>query len=97
MKKIKVFIHLLRTEEGGRNNPIKSGYRPNFFFSGTRQSDGKVEFAIDELSPGHSISAEVELTCPELIKKVDDGEKFIIREGTTVVGNGYVTERDFLK
>ena len=77
-------------EEGGRNTPFFTGYRPQFYFrttdvTGTVKLPEKVEMVM----PGDNITIEVELITPIAMEKE---LRFAVREGGRTVGAGVVAE-----
>jgi elongation factor Tu len=88
--KFKAESYVLKKEEGGRQTPVFSGYRPQFYF---RTTDVTGNVALPEgtemVMPGDNITVVVELITPVAI---ENGLKFAIREGSKTVGAGVVTE-----
>jgi elongation factor Tu len=88
--KFQAEVYVLSKEEGGRNTPFFSGYRPQFYFrttdvTGTVRLLGDAEMCM----PGDNARLEVELISPIAM---DDGVRFAIREGGRTVGSGVVTK-----
>ena len=81
---------VLTRNEGGRNRPFLSGYRPSFYF---RTTDVTGEITLPEgqemVMPGDNLLMEVELITPVAM---DQGLRFAIREGGRTVGAGVVAE-----
>jgi elongation factor Tu len=75
-------LYLLRTEEGGRHRPVRSGYRPQFFFGATDVT-GRLE-----LAPGDH--AEVTFALDREVA-LEAGMRFSLREGGRTIGAGMVT------
>lgn len=93
-KDIEAEITFLTTEEGGKKQPVFSGYRPQFFVEG---QDFVVvhEFfdVVEPVYPGQTAMAYLSFTYPEyLIKVLHVGKEFLIREGQKVVARGKVTK-----
>jgi len=85
--KFKARIDSLATEEGGRQTPFFTGYRPQFYF---RTSDVLGVLTLPEgvemVMPGDkNIEMEIELTVPVAL---EEGLRFAIRESgkTKVIG-----------
>jgi translation elongation factor EF-Tu-like GTPase len=85
-------IAFLRTEEGGRQSYVLSGYRPQFFY------DGEDHVAIQEfvdkekVYPGETVTVRLHFLHPEVLyKRIRVGESFQIREGARVVAHGKIT------
>jgi elongation factor Tu len=79
-------IVLLRSEEGGRKTPCRSGYMPQLYFGAT-DVPGKLRFDANELLPGERAHVEFELGRPTAI---EPGMRFAMREGGRTVGAGVV-------
>jgi elongation factor Tu len=82
--------YFLKEEEGGRKNPIKSGFSPQFYFrtsniTGTILLDEEVELVV----PGDAVDFEVKL---QELAALEEGLRFTIREGTKTVGGGIITK-----
>jgi len=80
--------YILKKDEGGREKPFFSGYRPQFYFrttdvTGTLQLPEGVEMVM----PGDDISVEVQLITPIAMER---GLRFAIREGGRTIGAGVV-------
>jgi elongation factor Tu len=88
-KEFEAEVYLLKKEEGGRHNPILTGYKPQFYIRTTDVTgeitllDGK-EMAM----PGDTIKVKVVLHTDIAL---EDKTKFAIREGGKTVGAGFVT------
>jgi elongation factor Tu len=80
-------VVLLRTEEGGRRTPCRSGYMPQLFFGAT-DVPGRLHFDVAELLPGDRADVEVELGRAVAFEV---GMRFAMREGGRTVGAGVVT------
>ncbi len=89
-KEFEAEVYLLKKEEGGRHNPILTGYKPQFYIRTTDVTgeitllDGK-EMAM----PGDTIKVKVVLHTNIAL---EDKTKFAIREGGKTVGAGFVTK-----
>src|SRR5262249_45259332 len=77
-------IVLLRSEEGGRTTPCRSGSMPQLYFGAT-DVPGKLRFDVLELLPGERANVEFELGRPAAI---EPGMRFAMREGGRTVGAG---------
>ncbi len=88
--KFQAEVYVLSKDEGGRNTPFFSGYRPQFYFR-TTDVTGAVRLLGDAemCMPGDNARLEVELISPIAM---DDGVRFAIREGGKTVGSGVVTK-----
>jgi len=81
-------IYLLTAAEGGRSNPIASGYRPQFYLR-TADVPGRIRLDGDGLAlPGETVTVTVELDRPVAM---ETGLGFAVREGGRTVGGGGVT------
>ena len=83
-------VYVLSKEEGGREKPFKTGYRPQFYFR-TTDVTGAATLLGDQVvaMPGDNIQLEVELITPIAM---DRGLRFAIREGGKTVASGMTTE-----
>jgi elongation factor Tu len=79
-------LFLLRKEEGGRHRPVRSGYRPQFYFGATDVT-GRLDLA-DALAPGDH--AEVTFALDREVA-LEAGMRFSLREGGRTIGAGMVT------
>jgi elongation factor Tu len=97
-QRFRATLHLLPAAEGGRRTPVRSGYRPQFYFrttdvsgvlelvgTGARNSGPPVEALA---MPGQTLQVTVALGKPVAL---DAGQTFAIREGGRTVGAGTVT------
>jgi elongation factor Tu len=75
-KKFTGEIYIKTKDEGGRSNPISSGFRPQIYFE-TTDITGELTFE-GEINPGDKATVTIELVTPMPIK---EGDEFIIREG----------------
>ena len=83
-------MYALTKEEGGRNTPFFSGYRPQFYFRTTDVTgDVKLPQGVEMVMPGDNATLEIKLIQPVAIEKE---VRFAIREGGRTVGAGVVTE-----
>jgi len=88
--KFKANVYVLSKEEGGRQKPFGSGYRPQFYVR-TADVTGTIKLPenVQMVMPGDNVEFEVELIQPIALEK---GQRFAIREGGKTVGAGVVTE-----
>ena len=83
-------VYVLTRDEGGRQNPFFSGYRPQFYFR-TTDVTGSVTLpaGTEMVMPGDNTDVSVELIAPIAM---EEGLDFSIREGGRTVGAGKVTK-----
>ena len=88
--KFKGQVYVLTEKEGGRKKPFVSGYRPQFYFR-TTDVTGVIELPadVDMCRPGDNVVMDVELITP---LAMEQGLRFVIREGGRTVGSGVVAE-----
>ncbi len=88
--RFKAEIYALTPEEGGRDNPFFSGYKPQFYFR-TTDVTGTVKLpeGVSMVMPGDNVSIEVELQKPIAM---EPQLRFAIREGRVTVGAGSISE-----
>lgn len=89
--KILAKIELLTTEEGGRKNPITSGYRPTFKETFIGASDCVVTM-VDRniINPGETGIVDIKILHPEKITGIKIDEPFNLDEGQKRVAIGWV-------
>ncbi len=78
-------LYLLTRKEGGRHKPVRSGYRPQFFFGATDVT-GRLDLDLD-LAPGDH--AEVRFALDREVA-LEPGVRFSLREGGRTIGAGLV-------
>ena len=89
---VEVEITLLRTDEGGRTTPCRSGYRPPFYYDGQYWIAFYVFPADDWIQPGDTVRALVTFLKPESHRgRLYPGKEFELREGSHLVARGRVT------
>lgn len=88
--KFKAEIYALTPEEGGRDNPFFSGYKPQFYFR-TTDVTGTLTLpeGVQMVMPGDNVSIIVELGKPIAM---EPQLRFAIREGRVTVGAGAISE-----
>lgn len=89
--KIRATVSLKSTEEGGRTNPVFSGYRPTFRTGLDKHSDC-VFSLISSLSikPGESGEVDIKILHPNKISGITEGAEFKITEGVKEIASGIV-------
>ncbi|MGW7516378.1 elongation factor Tu [Streptomyces sp. NPDC054796] len=81
-------VYLLPARDGGRRNPVYTGYRPQFYIR-TADVDGAIDLGTEGMAlPGDTVTMTVELGHPV---PLEPGLGFAIREGGRTVGAGTVT------
>lgn len=88
-KSFKAKMYILSEKEGGRSRPFQTGYKPQFYFrvqnvTGTIVLDNEEQLAM----PGEDLNARIDLVEKTVI---NEGLKFVIREGRLTIGAGIVT------
>jgi len=88
--KFEAEVYVLSKEEGGRHTPFFKGYRPQFYFR-TTDVTGAVELpdGVEMVMPGDNINFVATLIAPIAM---EDGLRFVIREGGRTVGAGVVAK-----
>jgi len=88
---IEVQLTLLPSEHGGRQGPVFSGYRPQFYYDG-HDWDAQHEYPdVKVVYPGQTVRAYLTMLSPEShVGKLGPGMAFLIREGNKTVGYGSV-------
>lgn len=89
---IEAQIYFLTTAEGGRSGPVRSGYRPQFFYD-DHHWDAHQEYPEREwVGPGETVKTLLWFASPQCHwGKVSPRMEFEIMEGPRVVGRGTVT------
>jgi translation elongation factor EF-Tu-like GTPase len=85
-------ITFLRTEEGGRQDYVSTGYHPQFYY------EGEDHVAVQEFTDkeniycGDTVTAHLNFLHSELLfNRVQVGDSFKIREGKRVIAHGKIT------
>ncbi len=89
------FLTYRTTDEGGRNTPAASGYRPAIKFPFIEmQTSGQQKFIDKDLVyPGETVQAEIKIISTDYFKEhLYDGLEFEFREGARVIGTGRITK-----
>ncbi len=83
-------VYILSKEEGGRQKPFFSGYRPQFYIR-TTDVTGEITLpsGVEMVMPGDDVLFKVKLITPVAL---EDGMRFAIREGGHTVGAGVITK-----
>jgi elongation factor Tu len=83
-------IYMLSPAEGGREDPVFTGYRPQFYIR-TTDISGTVTLpkGVEMVRPGHCAEISVEIIVPIALEK---GLVFALREDENTVGIGKVTK-----
>jgi len=83
-------VYILSKNEGGREKPFFSGYRPQFYFR-TTDVTGTIALpdGVEMVMPGDNVKMIVELITPVAM---DEQLRFAIREGGRTVGAGVVAK-----
>ncbi len=82
--------YILTKEEGGREKPFFTGYRPQFYIR-TTDVTGEITLpeGVEMVMPGDNLKFKVKLINPIAL---EDGVRFAIREGGLTVGAGVATK-----
>lgn len=83
-------IYVLKKEEGGREKPFFTGYRPQLYFR-TTDVTGTIELpkGVEMVMPGDNVEIKVKLIKPIAL---EPGMRFAIREGGKTIGAGTVSK-----
>ena len=84
-------IYALSPDEGGRDNPFFTGYKPQFYIK-TTDVTGSVTLpeGVSMVMPGDNVTIEVNLEDKPMA--MEQQLRFAIREGRVTVGAGSITE-----
>lgn len=89
--KIKALIELRGTSEGGRENPIFTGYRPTFRIKNDSNSDCVVTIVDQEcLKPGELGFVEIKIIHPDSINGIREEDMFSLTEGLKEIAKGTI-------
>eukprot|EP00922_Rhytidocystis_sp_ex-Travisia-forbesii_P009900 GHVS01014470.1.p1 GENE.GHVS01014470.1~~GHVS01014470.1.p1 ORF type:complete len:600 (-),score=100.42 GHVS01014470.1:669-2210(-) len=89
-KKFEADVYMLKTEEGGRKNPIMSHYRPQAFIrTGDVTAGITLKEGTEMAMPGDRVTLDIELLFPYALT---EGLKFALREGGKTVASGVVSK-----
>ncbi|HVV56378.1 MAG TPA: hypothetical protein VHC47_13680 [Mucilaginibacter sp.] len=86
-------LKYLRTEEGGRSTPARSGYRPQVKFAFSEmQTSGQQTFLDKKVAyPGDTVNAEISILSPQsFANMLNPGMTFEFREGHKIIGTGKI-------
>lgn len=81
------------TEQGGRQTPAKSGYRPQVKFDFTEMQTSGLQTFIDKeiVYPGDTVDAKIKISSPTYFAgSLIEGMEFEFREGATIIGTGEI-------
>ncbi|HLD50812.1 translation elongation factor Tu [candidate division WWE3 bacterium RIFOXYC1_FULL_40_10] len=83
-------VYILSKEEGGRQKPFFSGYRPQFYIR-TTDVTGEITLpeGVEMVMPGDDVTFKAKLITPVAL---EEGMRFAIREGGHTVGAGVITK-----
>ena len=86
-------LTLLSTEEGGKQNPVFSDYRPQFHYDGHDWDALHIYPDVDRVNPGDTVRVILSFLSPAAhFGKLTVGTPFLIREGRKIVGYGAITK-----
>jgi len=85
---IEAYLILLKTEEGGRKNPIYNDYRASLFRN-EDNSTCRVLMSLDkEIKPGQGAKVKIEILHPEFLPALEEVDSFTICEGNKIIATG---------
>lgn len=93
-------LTLYPTENGGRKNGIKTGYRPNHVFEYRKNSSdfvatymGIIEFEKEWILPGETANVKVTFVKNQnIVELIKIGRKWWIHEGPRKIGEAKITQ-----
>lgn len=95
---VRATLELLPTERGGRTLPLESGYRSLVRFEGTDVDFGfELELDRTPLDPGTEGNGLLSLWAVDELPELASGQRFELREGTRVVGNGTIHDSNAVR
>jgi translation elongation factor EF-Tu-like GTPase len=85
-------MFFLRPEDGGRQGPARSGYRPQFYYEGHDWDTVHTYIGTDRADPGTWVRAYLAFLSPEEhLGRLTPGTPFLVREGARALAYGTVT------
>jgi elongation factor Tu len=85
-------IRLLRSEQGGRSAPVRTGYRPSLRFGDVYTMAVVRLIGCDEIEPGEDGRAEIGIPVPDaVVDHLKPDERFDLTEGPRKIGEGRIT------
>ncbi len=86
-------VTFLATEQGGKARPVRTDYRPQFFYNG-HDWDAVHEYPDQEwVYPGQTAGVLLRFLSPqEHLGRVVAGLEFAVREGARTVAHGVITK-----
>jgi len=86
-------VTFLRPEEGGRSNPVRSGYRGSFVRGGEYWDVEHIYPDNETVEPGQTVRVLLEFMRPEAHwEELYEGMEFEVCEGPNVVARGRITK-----
>ena len=89
-------LQFLTTEQGGRKNPVASGYRPHIEFEGYADyitSGQQTYLGQDMVVPGETVLAEISILSKDYFQhKLSENMSFKFCEGPHTMGYGKIIE-----
>ena len=88
-------LKYFETENGGRETPAISGYRPQLKFSFSNMQTSGQQIFIDKetVYPGDEVHAKITMLSPRFyLGRLNDGTNFEFGEGLGIIGTGEITE-----
>lgn len=88
-------LHYLTPEQGGRQTPVASGYRPQVKFDFTdMQTSGQQTFIGKEIvNPGETVDAKIKIHAVDYFAHtLTENLKFEFREGSRTIGHGIIKQ-----
>jgi translation elongation factor EF-Tu-like GTPase len=87
-------IHFLHTDQGGRQGPAISGYRPAHVVRDDYHTTGFHDYLdVDEAKPGDTVRATITFITPDVYPgTLWVGKVIAVQEGSRVVGHAKITK-----
>ena len=83
-------LAFLSTADGGRSTPVKTGYRPQFYYAG-KDWDAVHSYDVEWVYPGDTVVAALTFARPQNhAGQLYTEMTFAIREGARTVANGRI-------
>ena len=91
---IEAEVRFLATEEGGKRQPCRSGYRTthDFGLEGTLTDALHVFPGVTEVLPGEAVTTRMSFLAPQYLQgRLYLGFRFTVQEANWIVGHGRIT------
>jgi translation elongation factor EF-Tu-like GTPase len=86
-------LTFLPTQDGGRSTPVRSDYRPQFYYDGHDWDAAHTYPDVECVNPGNTVRVILSFLRPDAhLGRLQVGTAFLIREGRKIVGYGSISK-----